>query len=59
MTITFDGQDEAQVSKKLEEAGISVTAERIQEVLYNVRAAFTQQFGEEADYMINEFEADQ
>jgi hypothetical protein len=59
MIITFDKEDTAQIRKKLDEAGISVSAHRIHEVLYNVEAAFQQQFGHEADYMINEFEADQ
>jgi aspartate/methionine/tyrosine aminotransferase len=58
MTITFDTDDERIVRQKLEEEGVSVTALRIQNVLYNVRAAFLQQFDEEADHMINEFEAE-
>ena len=59
MTINFDENDKIEVRKQLEDAGITITPQRIEDVLYNVRAAFMQQFDEEADYMINEFEADQ
>ncbi len=58
MTITFDDNDAQIIRQKLEGAGIGVSDARVQEVLYNVEAAFGQQFDYEADYMINEFEAD-
>lgn len=59
MTITFDEKDRAVVILKVQDAGITSTSKRVDDVLYNVEAAFLQQFDEEADYMINEFEADQ
>lgn len=59
MTITFDDKDRAVVVLKLQGADITATSKRVDDVLHNVEAAFLQQFDEEADYMINEFEADQ
>ncbi len=56
MRITFDETDIELVAEKLEHAELHVSDKRIQDVLYNVRAALEQQFDEEADYMINEFE---
>lgn len=57
MRITFSRTDRELVARKLEEADLQVTDSRINEVLYNVDAAFKQQLGEEAEYMVNEFEA--
>jgi len=59
MTIIFNSHDRDIVHDKLLEAGISIDVKRISDVLYNVEAAFVQQFDYEAEYMINEFEADQ
>jgi len=58
MTVAFSKQDRELVAEKLEHSGLGISDKRIDEVLYNVSAAFQQQFDEEADYMINEFEAD-
>ena len=51
MTITFDKTDH-----ELEHAELHISDKRIRDVLYNVAAALQQQFDEEADFMINEFE---
>lgn len=56
MRITFSRTDRELVARKLEEADLQVTDSRINEVLYNVDAAFKQQLDEEAEYMVNEFE---
>lgn len=57
MTIMFSKADRELVAKKLEQAGVHVSDNRVDEVLHNVDAAFKQQLDEEAGYMINEFEA--
>ncbi len=56
MTITFDKTDHELVAEKLEHAELHISDKRIRDVLYNVAAALQQQFDEEADFMINEFE---
>lgn len=56
MTITFDENDRNMILHRLAAADISAYQERVTSVLYNIEAAFQQQFGDEADYMINEFE---
>lgn len=56
MTIAFDKVDRELVAEKLEHAELFVSDKRISDVLYNVAAALGQQFDEEADFMINEFE---
>ncbi len=56
MKITFDENDRHNIRARLEEADVSVSEKRISRVLHNIEAAFQQQFDEEADYMINEFE---
>lgn len=57
MTITFDEEDRKLVAGKLQDVPLNVSDERISSVLYNVAAALQEQFGVEADFMINEFEA--
>lgn len=57
MTIRFSKADRELVAKKLEQADVHITDSRIDSVLYNVDVAFKQQLGEEAEYMVNEFEA--
>lgn len=56
MTIIFTKHDRKLVAEKLEHAGLYISDSRIDEVLYNIEAAFQQQVDEEMDYMINEFE---
>lgn len=56
MTIAFDKGDRELVAEKLEHAELFVSDKRISGVPYNVAAALQQQFDEEADFMINEFE---
>lgn len=56
MTITFNRQDRELVAEKLGQANVHISDSRIDGVLYNVQAALQQQFDEEADFMINEFE---
>ncbi len=56
MKIAFSKEDRATIAKKLEQSGLRVSHSRIEEVLYNIDAAFKQQFDEEADYMIERFE---
>lgn len=56
MTITFDKTDRELVAEKLEHTELFVSDKRVSDVLYNVAAALQQQFDEEADFMINEFE---
>jgi hypothetical protein len=59
MKIIFEPKDKDLVRRKLNDYGITTNQpKRIDSVLYNVEAAFLQQLDEEADYMINEFEAD-
>jgi hypothetical protein len=58
MTITFDQTDRALIIAKLIDYGISASDRRVEEVLSNVEAALLQQFDAEAEYAINEFEAD-
>lgn len=59
MTITFTKADREQVAKRLKDYGISVSEQRITNVLYNVEATFvTDALREEIDYMIENFEAD-
>ena len=59
MNIVFDSHDRDIVRDKLCEAGICTdVARRIADVLYNVEAAFQQQLDYEAEFMIDEFEAD-
>lgn len=57
MTITFDRNDKNMILQRLAAAGVIADQERVASVLYNIEAAFQQQLGEEADFMINEFEA--
>lgn len=57
MTITFSKADRELIAEKLEHYGLHISEDRISDVLYNVAAAFRQQFDEEADFMINEFES--
>lgn len=56
MTIGFDKDDRQLIAKKLQEADIHPTGSKIDSVLYNVEAAFQQQLGYEAEFMIQEFE---
>jgi hypothetical protein len=58
MQVTFNAEDRALVENRLREAGVSIDDTRIKNVLYNVKASFTQQLEAEVMYMINEFEAD-
>jgi len=54
MTITFSKTDRELIAEKLEHDGLYISEDRIDDILYNVQAAFVQQFDEEADYMIDE-----
>ena len=56
MRITFNQTDRELVAEKLEHAELYVSDQRVNDVLRNVQAALEQQFDEEADYMIDEFE---
>lgn len=55
MTITFSKADRELIAEKLEHDGLYISEDRIDDILYNVRAALVQQLDEEADYMINAF----
>lgn len=52
MTINYTDEQRQLVQDKLVEAGLAT--DRVNDVLYNVTAAFTQQFNNEVDYMVNE-----
>lgn len=59
MKITWEQEDRDKVAGRLKDYGISVSEERISEVLHNVEATFvTDALANEIDYMIEEFEAD-
>lgn len=54
MTITYSKADRELIVEKLEHDGLYISNDRIDDILYNVTAAFQQQFDEEASYMIDE-----
>lgn len=56
MNVTFNKADRALVAEELRQAGLYVDDKRIDDVLYNTKAAFLQQLPEEVTYMVNEFE---
>lgn len=59
MKITYNAEDKLTVVKALRGAGItSADDKKLDLVLTMVSKAFEQQFEEEVEYMVNEFEAD-
>lgn len=57
MTITFTEHDRRMILLRLAANGRVATQVRVTEVLERIEAAFQQQYGDEADYMIELYEA--
>jgi hypothetical protein len=57
MRILFNKEDRELVTRRLENVGIIGDEDRVYAILSSVGAALQQQFHEEADYMIHEYEA--